>query len=292
MIENRVCAVIVTFRPSSDVLQNLTKVRSEVDGLVVVDNGSSAEELAPFRLSTEGLHFELIENRKNLGIAAALNKGVRWAQSQGYKFVALFDQDSTAPEGFIEAMLLDYKSHPRPDEVAIVTPVHLNRKTGESRTPFYGKDGNPLDPLTSGSLIPTAVFDRTGLFEEDLIIDYVDVEYALRAYALGFTTLLARKAILWHVAGSPRQHRIFGLKSIKTTHHSAARRYYMTRNRLVMTFRYGKQHPRWCITVLDALFRETLKVALVEEDRMQKLLNIARGVFDAFRSRMGKVVEL
>ncbi len=43
------CAVIITFRPPAAVLDNLAKVRQQVEGLVVVDNGSSAELLVPFR---------------------------------------------------------------------------------------------------------------------------------------------------------------------------------------------------------------------------------------------------
>ena len=119
---NSVCAVIVTFRPKADALENLAKVRPQVQGLVVVDNGSSAEALAPFRAAIGDLDFTLIENGENLGIATALNIGVRWAQSKDYEFVALFDQDSTVSEGFIETMLSKYRSQIEPDIYAIVTP--------------------------------------------------------------------------------------------------------------------------------------------------------------------------
>ncbi len=76
------CAVIVTFHPPPAVLENLAKVRFQVEGLVVVDNGSSSLSLAPFRAAMCEMKFTLIENGANLGIAAALNIGVRWARSQ------------------------------------------------------------------------------------------------------------------------------------------------------------------------------------------------------------------
>jgi rhamnosyltransferase len=288
---NSVCAVIVTFRPKADALENLAKVRPQVQGLVVVDNGSSAEALAPFRAAIGDLDFTLIENGENLGIATALNIGVRWAQSKDYEFVALFDQDSTVSEGFIETMLSKYRSQIEPDIYAIVTPTYANRTTGEVKVLYYMKDGNFL-PMTSGSLIPIRVFSSIGWFEEDFIIDYVDVDFALRALALGYSTLLAREAILWHTVGSPRKHTILRVKSVTTTHHAPARRYYMTRNRLVVIIRYGRQYPRFCSDVLITMFKQTIKAFMLEENRFQILLNTARGVLDAFRLRMGKVVEL
>src|SRR5271170_8159208 len=112
MVENGVCALIITFRPPVEVPGNLAKARLQVQGMVVVDNGSSSAALAPLLRASQELEFTLIENGANLGVAAALNVGVRWARAQGYKWVALFDQDSTVSDGFISAMLDRYETHP------------------------------------------------------------------------------------------------------------------------------------------------------------------------------------
>src|SRR5271168_2438123 len=109
MDDNGVCAVIVTFRPPPVVLGNLAKAREQVEALVVVDNGSSLEALAPIQHAGRDLDFELIQNGANIGVAAALNVGVRWARSRGYRWVALFDQDSTLSDGFISSMLREYE---------------------------------------------------------------------------------------------------------------------------------------------------------------------------------------
>src|ERR1700730_12863141 len=92
--DDRVSAIVVTFHPRKDHFQNFAKIRAQVDLLVVVDNGSAEDELAQIRESRDELHFNLIENGENLGIAAALNLGVRVAQREGCRWVALFDQDS------------------------------------------------------------------------------------------------------------------------------------------------------------------------------------------------------
>ncbi len=291
MNTDRTCAVVITFFPQTAVLDNLAKVRSQVEGLVVVDNGSPAETLTPLKTAAGKLDFTLIENEVNLGIAAALNTGVRWAMAHGFRYVALFDQDSTVTEGFCRAMLAQYESHPQRDKVAIVTPSQMERSTGGARSHRFAKDGSPLIAITSGSLMPVEIFDRCGWFQEELIIDCVDHEYCLRARSRGYTLAECRSAVLLVAVGSTTSHRAFGV-TVSSRHYSARRRYYITRNRLVMIQRFWKQQPAWCCRTLQDIVQDAIKVAFVEEERWSKMRNTARGIYDAFCGRMGKVVEL
>jgi rhamnosyltransferase len=288
---NGVCAVIITFRPNAEALANLAKVRPQVQDLVVVDNGSSAEALDPFREASGDLHFTLIENGENLGIAAALNIGVAWAKSQRYPFIVLFDQDSTITSGFIHNMLATYCDFPHRDRLAIVTPSQIEKSTGRARLFETLPDGGPLVAITSGSLMPTRIFDICGFFEEDLIIDCVDHEYCLRARSRGYTLAQSAHAVLRVSVGAVREYRFLGL-SFNATHHSAPRRYYITRNRLVLIRRYWRQHPRWCYGTFKDIVKNSLAACAVEEQPISKLVNTLRGTLDALRGRMGKVVEL
>jgi rhamnosyltransferase len=285
------CAVIVTFHPQAAVLGNLAKVRSQVEGLVVVDNGSPAELLSPLRAAAQALGFTLIENRVNMGIAAALNTGVRWAKARGFRYVLLFDQDSTVTEGFSHAMLAAYEAHPLRDKLALVTPSQVERSTGHARSHRFAKDGSPLVAITSGSLMPVEIFDQCGWFQEELIIDCVDHEYCLRARSSGYTLAECRQAVLQVAVGSITAHHAFGV-TILARNYSARRRYYLTRNRLVMVLRFWRQQPAWCCRALQDIVQDAMKVAFVEEERWSKMTHTARGVYDALCGRMGKVVEL
>jgi rhamnosyltransferase len=291
MKQNSICAVVITFRPTAAVLQNLAKVGCQVDHVLVVDNGSSCELLTPFRAFASEGRITLIENQANLGIAAALNAGVRWAKAQGFKYVALFDQDSTVTEDFIATMLTEYTSHPRREWVAIVTPTQLDRNSGRVRWHAYAKDGGPLVAITSGSLMPASIFEQCGWFEEQLIIDGVDHEYCFRVRSQGYTLAECRRALLIVAVGSIRSHRILGLK-ITAKHYSAKRRYYITRNRLVIVRRFWRQQPAWCYRALRDVVQDAVKVLFCEEQRRTKLVHTARGIMDAFSGRMGKTVEL
>ena len=94
MIPDSVCAIVVTFHPDHDVLENLSKLHKQIPNVVVIDNGSSLEFVGHLRDISSRLGFHLVENKENVGIATALNIGVRYAQTIGVNWVFLFDQDS------------------------------------------------------------------------------------------------------------------------------------------------------------------------------------------------------
>jgi len=119
----------------------------------------------------------------------------------------------------------------------------------------------------------------------------VDHEYCLRARSRGYTLAQSAHAVLRVSVGAVREYRFLGL-SFNATHHSAPRRYYITRNRLVLIRRYWRQHPRWCYGTFKDIVKNSLAACAVEEQPISKLVNTLRGTLDALRGRMGKVVEL
>jgi rhamnosyltransferase len=295
MNTNSVCAVLVTFFPKDEVLRNIATLRSQTEALVVVDNGSSSDLRAPLRAASRDLGFTLVENGNNRGIAAALNTGVQWALTRGYRWVALFDQDSTAAERMIEAMTHAYHSSPDPDKVAIVTPRHVEGPTGVWNRPLLFTDGgnSPMTAITSGSLIPARIFRQCGEFEEDLFIDCVDHEYSLRVRSLGYTILLCEDAILHHAVGAPEYQPLPGTRiRLRTLNHRAERRYYIARNEITLIRRYWARYPRWCFIEVLSWLREAIKTMLVEDDRRKKMSMIAAGIIDGFRGKLGPVVKI
>jgi rhamnosyltransferase len=288
MTAARVCAVVVTFQPPPAVAENLTQVRPQVEGLVVVDNGSTSASLEPLHAAMRGLKGTLLENGANLGIAAALNAGVRWAKSQGFDCVVLFDQDSTVTPGFIAGIQSAYTGHPTPEKIAIVMPRYMDKVHGTvRRSSHIAADGAPLEVMTSGSFIPVSIFDACGGFREDFFIDQVDHEFGFRVREHGFIVVVSNEAILFHAPGAPRAHSFFGLMKFSATHHNAMRRYYMTRNGIVMVRRYWNIHPVWSRSVAKALFVLPVQILLAETDKWRKVRNMFLGAVDACRDRLG-----
>jgi rhamnosyltransferase len=268
-------------------LANVSKILAQVQGLIVVDNGSSADELEPLRVMSQSLGFQLIENGENLGIAEALNQGVRSAKSIGYPWVILFDQDSTITEGFIFQMFADWKSHPDRKRVGSIHPKYVDPDTGTEPLVRRARDGGPVLSLTSGALMPVWIFDKIGEFASEYFIDCVDFEYCLRIRAAGYLIADSR-AVLMHAAGhATKSLSILGF-AFRPTHHSAERRYYMSRNRVVLYRKYFRVFPRWVLQSMNDSLRETIKCFVSERDRGRKFRSLVLGVLDGLSGRMGK----
>jgi len=234
--------------------------------------------------------FELIENGSNLGIAVALNVGVREGKAMGCSWVVLFDQDSSVEPGFIDLMLTAFENAPSPSQVGIVCPVYLDTNTGIVFPIQRSKTGEVLSAMTSGSLIPVKLFDRIGTFNEPLFMDYVDIEFCLRSRRAGYSIVQSPRAVLHHSLGRITRHRILG-RWFGSTNHNAARRYYITRNRLWVLWQFLRDWS-WSPKETRSAISETIKIVLVEQDRLAKLKSIMLGFADALRGRMGKRLDL
>ncbi|HEY1255450.1 MAG TPA: glycosyltransferase family 2 protein [Terracidiphilus sp.] len=282
-----VCAVIITYHPNASMLENIYSVLAQVRQMVIVDNGSSADELDPLRNASRDHGFHLIENGENLGIAEALNQGVRWAKSEGYPWVILFDQDSKITDGFIEQMFTAWEVHPDRERVSSIQPRYVEPEIGVEWEVRRARDGGPITSMTSGSLMPVWIFDKIGGFASEYFIDEVDTEFCFRMRAAGYHITDSRQAVLMHASGHPKKFSILGYK-FRPAHHSAVRRYYMSRNRLVVYRKYFLVFPVWVLYSINVALRETIKCFLGEDDRPRKFRNLLLGTWDGLVGRMGK----
>jgi rhamnosyltransferase len=282
-----VCAVIVTYHPDTPMVDHLSEVVAQVQGLIVVDNGSTAEELEPLRAASRNLSFQLIENDDNLGIAEALNQGVRWAKSQGFPWVILFDQDSGITKGFVRQMFAAWESRPDRDRIGSLHPRYLDPKTGvEMLVPRDG-DGGPLFPMTSGALMPAWIFDRIGWFASEYFIDFVDWEYSFRIRAAGYLVANVNDAILLHFPGEPGIKKVLG-HTFHLSHHNAMRRYYISRNCIIFYSKYLTVFPAWVLSSIYGQIKDTIVCLIAEDNRLRKFRNILLGTWDGLTGRMGK----
>ena len=286
-----VCAVMVTYHPSERTLDNVSRVLAQVRGMVVVDNGSDDGEIAQLRLASEAMGYELIANRENVGIAEALNQGVRRAKTLGYGWVILFDQDSTVSDGFVERMFAAWESHSDRERIASIHPRYVDRDSGTEPLIRRAKDGGPVTSMTSGALMPVWIFDKIGGFASEYFIDCVDHEYCFRIRAAGYFIVDSREAILLHSPGDPRRISFAGLR-FRPTHHNAVRRYYISRNRLALYRKYFLAFPTWVLQYMYDATRETAKCFLGERDRARKVRSFLLGTWDGLTGRMGAREDL
>jgi rhamnosyltransferase len=285
----RVCAVVVTYNPPPALMGNIAAVAAQVQHIVVIDNGSSCETEPYLRALEARKQCTLVRNHQNLGIAAALNLGMKYALEAGYDWIATFDQDSRASDGFIAQMLETYQQATHPEKVAIVSPTYVDRESDTQQPIMRARDGENLVTMTSGNMLPASAVRELGWFDESLYMDYVDIEFCLRARRKG-TLILQSPAVLFHSCGRLTQHRLFG-RGFGASNHSAKRRYYMTRNRVRLMMTYAGDWP-WLWREIRMMAAEAVKIVLVEDDKWRKFQAMAAGMADAVRGKMGKQVEL
>jgi rhamnosyltransferase len=282
-----VCAVIVTYHPSAKMLENISKVLTQVQGLVIVDNGSDANELDPLRMASQTLGFQLIENGENLGIAEALNQGVRWAKSKSYPWVVLFDQDSGITDGFVRQLFAAWRSLPERERVCSIHPRYVDPETRIEAVLSRARDGGLAFPMTSGALMPVWIFDKIGWFASEYFIDFVDREYCCRIRAAGYLIADSGHAVLLHAAGNPATTTILGY-TFHPSHHSAMRHYYMSRNCIVFYRKYFRLFPGLALSTVYEQVKGLIRCLVAEGDRAHKFRNFLLGTWDGLTGRMGK----
>ena len=286
-----ICAIVISYNPAQELLENLTALAPQVAEVVVVDNGSATASEAVLVQIAGVAGCRLIRNGDNLGIAAALNIGVRYALAAGYDWVATFDQDSTVTDSYFVALLDAWEQCPFRDTVPLVSPRYRDRSTGTISS-YGGKHTHDVfvevqSTITSGNLVQTAIFQRVGFFDESFFMDCVDHEFCLRLRRNGCRLIESRQAILLHSLGSMELHYLLG-KQFKVYNHSPVRRYYNVRNRVVTYKRYLSSFPGWIVHDLFNLSREVGGIILFEKDALLKLAAICRGALDGIAGKMGR----
>ena len=289
-----ICAVIVTFYPAAEIIENVAALLEQVDEVVIVDNGSGAEAKELLQRLNRYPAVSVIYNLDNLGIAAALNIGIRHAKAAGHPWVATFDQDSKVTPGMIRSMLQTYDTYPEKGKVASLSPRYQNQLTGQIATnrskPLRDERlryAEVLVVMTSGNLIKTSVFDSIGYFNESLFIDHVDSEFCLRCASRGYKILEVNEAILSHSTGAPVQHRFLG-KLRSTSNHSILRRYYIARNGIYVYKKFAFTYPLWIANDAYRFLKALIMLVLFETDKRQKLAAIIKGIMHGLTAKMGK----
>ncbi|MDO9633779.1 MAG: rhamnosyltransferase [Paludibacter sp.] len=246
-MDNKIIAVVVMYNPDIETfIEQHQSLRYQVCNVVYVDNGSDNYNEFFSRLVNAEVsdgYVSIIKNTQNFGLGFAQNQGVEKALELGASHVLILDHDSVLKENFVSALLfaeelLLQKGIP----IGAVGPVYVNEKTGEVYpiTKYIGPFIKRLKPeaspqkasflISSGTLIRKCVLDIVGLMNEDLFVDYVDIEWSYRAVHKGFALYAVPSARMSHVVGDARLS-VFG-RTISV--HSPLRRYYLSRNSIHM----------------------------------------------------------
>jgi rhamnosyltransferase len=282
-------AVVPLYNPDPDVVLRLTSLREQVDRLIAIDDGSTSP-LAEHQLAAlAAADVEHHRDEANRGIAAALNAGVRLARrDDSIDFLVTFDQDTTPADDCVRELRATF-------DAGRSAGLNVGIVASPTSDLVTRPDGflEQAEPIQSGMMMTSAIFDSIGEFREDFFIDCVDTEFALRARRRGWEVLASPAAKMAHQLGATRSRvlRIPGLpaRRVSHNHHHPVRRYYIVRNRLRIYAEYFRWDPRW---VLRSFRGEAYGLALsvfVSDVPLKQLWAAALGAMSFATRKSGRV---
>lgn len=302
--DRKICAIVITYNPDRDTLHRLWgATRPQVDSIVVVDNGSDADTLNWLHEQEHEKRIVLLTLGENLGVATGHNRGIEWAKKQEYTHVLLLDQDSIPASDMVEKLLAVLSAlQEKGEHVAAVGPQFKDERY-QHPAPFIRLDGWRISKIrcsddrvdgcvranyliSSGMLIDTTTLDVVGLMDESLFIDYVDIEWGLRAKSKGFHCFGVCSATLSHNLGDDVV-RFFG-KTVPV--HSPLRHYYHFRNAISL---YKRSYIP-ALWVLNDAYRLALKFgfySLMTAPRFTHFRMMALGIVHGILGRTGRSNE-
>jgi rhamnosyltransferase len=302
----RVSAIVVTYHPGTARLAALLDaIAGQVDGVVIVDNGSP-EVRAWLVDAARERGCELLLLEKNTGVAAAHNIGIARARALGADSVLLLDQDSLPQENMVAALEGALRELARTGElVAAVGPCHMDRRS-RAQSPFIrfgllfnrhlycgGKSGDPFIEcdhlITSGSLIPAASFDRVGELDERLFVDTVDTEWCFRAQYKGYKLFGVCSAEMGHAVGEGSVATWVPFADDVVVH-GPNRLYYIIRNHIIL-YKRAYIPRRWVFQDFPRILFKAVVFSTAIRPRRANLAMMVRGFWDGVRGSTGALAN-
>lgn len=296
MTETNVRAVIVTYQPELDALAKLLNALfKQVDSIIIVDNGS-AIDLSLYVGQCSSRQVTVLRLGKNTGIAFAQNRGIEIARDLGAQFVLLMDQDSIPEPDMVQVLL----SAALLKGSCAVGPRYLDARQNNP-PPFIRIHGLrlercacptfdaivPVDYLvSSGCLISMDSLNHVGGMREDLFIDYVDIEWGLRARRFGYQSYGVCGARMTHCLGDDPL--VFFSKKIPL--HKPLRHYYHFRNAVIL-YKESWVPGNWKVVDASRLCLKYFFYSLFASPRIEQWRMMTLGIWHGLRGRTGQYRE-
>lgn len=274
----KVLAGIVLYNPDINRLkQNIIAIMPQVDEIICIDNGSDNIGIVKKQFQKQ---VKIIQNNKNLGIAAALNKILEYAYNNGFEWFITLDQDSVCMSGLIE----NYKKYfDKIKNPAIISCTIKDRNFHINKSNFQGI--TEIDEcITSASFCNSKALKSVCGFDNKMFIDCVDFDICLNLRNHGYKIYRTDYVGLLHEVGQGKNVKFFGKNKV-VYNHSPVRNYYIARNHIYMAKKYPKD-----ISMVKTFVKEIeseILIILYEENKIKKIMIRHKAIHDGMKLKMG-----
>lgn len=287
--KENICAIVVTHFPSEGFRDRVIRARQQVGQVVIVDNATEGEAWERVKAASDAPGINLIQNSGNLGIGAALNRGVSWAQDHAYKWVLLLDDDTVPAPDMVATLIRAFEEFPDKNRLAVIGSNRILNLIKRTRRKQSGWWSTTVVVISSGSLIDLSAAQKIGCFREEFFMDFVDFEFCLRARSKGFKIVEVMVPTMQHFVGDSKIVRRLGLR-IHTFNHQPWHSYYKMRNFIFVIREYLLKDPWWVIRMCWAMSKTILTALLIEEARISKLKYTLLGFYDGLFYQVSRKV--
>lgn len=301
-----ICAIIVTFDPDIDSLENnLKSTSSQVDQLLIVDNNSNQDCHHQIVDLSNKYSTRIVSLQKNFGLATGQNIGIKWALKKGYTHVLLLDQDSIPYHDMVHNLRVAYKRLSEQNiSVSAVGPTYYTNENikGSSYFVRFGCLGIKKISCTrnnirnyikcdflisSGAMISLKIINDVGMMDENLFIDHIDTEWFLRAKAKGYEAYGVCNALMLHSLGDKGIKLWFG-RWLSIAQHKPERLYYDIRNSIIICKKNFISQKIVRVIFLREL-RLILFYILFFPSRLTNIRYMVKGIKDGVQGKTGKI---
>ena len=205
----------------------------------------------------------IINNPKNVGFAAGVNIGIKYALSRHADSILLLNNDTLLSMPLLSQLCKAFGEH---ESIGIVGPAIAFEKKGKKlydlggyvnmllgKTRHNNQRKIPFEVLqfpeyVSGCcmLIKKEVFEKIGYFDERFFLYYEDVDFCIRAKKKNFAIALDPQALLYHSLSKTAG------KNSKTT------LYHQTRSAILFGRKYFKKSPKILLSSLFIVLQSLL----------------------------------
>lgn len=280
-----ILAGIVLYNPSIDrLIENISAVCSQVDKVVLVDNGSkNLPEISALINNYRNVSISIICNSDNMGIARALNQIFEIAAEEDYEWVLSLDQDSVVQPELIK----EYRRYLMKDKANIAMfTCYVQDRNFEYEEKMNLKCTEVDFCITSACLLSIADWKAIGKYDEAYFIDRVDMDMCHRLRVAGKKIVKIPYVGLLHEIGENSNIKHLLWRNVTVFNHSPFRMYYIVRNSIYYAYKHRKTDS--FIANYLAGYNRILVALLYEKNKTQKLISGLKGVIDGHKMILRK----
>lgn len=271
MTEKGICiaALIISFNPDERLLISLENVQNVANKVVIVDNNSSDKSfIEHIRSKFNANILTILGLSRNLGIAGALNYGVKYIKDNfNVDYILTLDQDTIIVRHDIGTVIK--AANEMFDKIGIIAlGTNKTERTIDYKEIKY--------VITSGNLVQVEVFNNLK-FREEFFMDQVDFDFDYEVRKRGYKIILADGCFV--------DHRL-GIKLRRLVYEPQFRIYYIIRNSTVLLMEgkmpltnYMSQIAYWSLSSIlhDGIVRYSRTLII--------------GVIDGFSKKLGQKMD-